>query len=204
MRRADFLLGIVFCVLLCSLDGFLGLQGQAIASLEVFNSFDAIEQARQDRGVTLGLVRPSRLVNLDITNAQSPEWTPDEVAKLMQAQAQASLFDQDAEQRSLRTLRKLPYDFHYVYQCSSTNGELTTHRHKLVDWEAGALYWNVHRRVDWREAFRTRLFDGFAKRDLVFLMGTIHRFPDKWLIVSVLYPQRSSDSLSGQESLFPP
>jgi hypothetical protein len=27
-------------------------------------------------------------------------------------------------------------------------------------------------------------------RDLMFLMGTIHRFPDKWLIVSLLYPPR--------------
>jgi hypothetical protein len=27
-------------------------------------------------------------------------------------------------------------------------------------------------------------------RDLMFMMGTIHRFPDQWLIVSLIYPPK--------------
>lgn len=36
----------------------------------------------------------------------------------------------------------------------------------------------------------------------MFLMGTIHRFPKQWLIVSVLYPPRLPDVLARQQSLF--
>jgi hypothetical protein len=174
---------------------------RVMESLEVFEDFDALESARQSRGITLGLVRPSRLVDLEITQADSAEWSPDEVAKLMQAQMQGSLFDQDDESRALKLLRKLPYDFRYRYECTVA-GIAKPYRHKLVDWEAGALYWNVHRRADWVSAFRQRFFDDFLKRDVLFLMGTIHRFPDQWLIVSVLYPPKPQPEVLGQQRLF--
>jgi hypothetical protein len=174
---------------------------QAIQSIEVFDDFDALEVARRDRGVTLGILRPSRLVELQISNAEQPDWTDEEVAKLMQAQKQGSLFDQDAEQRALKLLRKIPFDFHYIYECRI--GSITkTYKHKLVDWEAGALYWNVHRRPDWQDAFRQRFLSEFAEKDLIFMMGTIHRFPNQWLTVSVLYPPRPHEELAGQQRLF--
>ena len=108
----------------------------------------------------------------------------------MQAQRQMSIFDQIEEQKSLKMLKKLPFSFHYEYECAP-DGIPKTYVHKLVDWEAGALYWNIHRRTDWRDAFRQRFLTEFSGRDILFLMGTIHRFPDRWLIVSVLYfPRR--------------
>ena len=59
-----------------------------------------------------------------------------------------------------------------------------------MDWEAGALYWNL---VDshgaaWEAPFRDKYGRQLPSTDLMFLMGTIHRFPDQWLIVSVIYP----------------
>jgi hypothetical protein len=35
-----------------------------------------------------------------------------------------------------------------------------------------------------------KLETDFARKDLLFLMGTIHRFPDQWLIVGIVYPPR--------------
>lgn len=173
----------------------------AVEPIEVFDDFEALEAARQSRGVSLGFLRPSRLISLEISKAKSSEWTADEVAKLMQAQNQASLFDQDLEQRSLKLLKKLPFDFHYRYECV-TNGERKSYEHKLVDWEAGALYWNVHHRPDWQDAFRQRYFTEFAAKDILFLMGTIHRFPNQWLIVSVLYPPKQPREVADQQRLF--
>jgi hypothetical protein len=158
----------------------------AVDPVEVFNSFSALEQARKELGVSLAFLKPSRLVDLSITKAASDTWSDDEIAKLMQAQNQGSLFDELAEQRSLKLLKKLPYDFHYHYECEGPGG-VAQHKHKLVDWEAGALYWKVHRRPDWQNAFRQKFLEDFAQRNLLFLMGTIHRFPDQWLIVSALY-----------------
>lgn len=173
----------------------------AIDAVEVFDDFDALEAARQNTGMTLGLLRPGRLVDLVISKSSSADWTPDEIAKLMQAQNQGSLFDQDAEQRSLKLLKKLPFDFHYQYECT-VDGITKIHKHKLADWEAGALYWNIHRRADWEAAFRQKWLTEFAQRDVLFLMGTIHRFPNQWLIVSVLYPPKLPPEVLDQGRLF--
>jgi hypothetical protein len=173
----------------------------AINALEIFDDFDQLESARQNRGITLGLLRPSRLIGLTISKAGASDWTDDEIAKLMQAQNQGSLFDQDAEQRSLKLLKKLPFDFHYQYEC--VIGTISKqYKHKLVDWEAGALYWNVCRRIDWEEAFRQKWVTEFSQRDILFLMGTIHRFPSQWLIVSVLYPPKLPLAVTDQGTLF--
>lgn len=173
----------------------------ALGPVEMFDDFDTLELARQDRGITLGLLRPSRLVDLAISKAGAADWTPDEIAKLMQAQNQGSLFDQDAEQRSLKLLKKLPFDFHYQYECTA-GGITKAYKHKLVDWEAGALYWNIHRRADWEAAFRQKWLAEFSQREVLFLMGTIHRFPGQWLIVSVLYLPKLPPEVADQGRLF--
>jgi hypothetical protein len=178
-----------------------GERREAIKNVEVFDDFDALESARQSRGISLGLLRPARLLDVVISKCSSGEWTPDEIAKLMQEQSQGQLFDQDAEQRSLKLLRKLPWDFHYQYECDVGDSR-KTYKHKLVDWEAGALYWNVHRRVGWQAAFRQKWLMEFSGRDVLFLMGTIHRFPHQWLIVSVLYPPKPLAEVVGQGKLF--
>lgn len=174
---------------------------QAISGVEVFDDFAALERAREERGVSLALLRPSRLDALDITPAGSPEWTQDEIAKMLQAQNQGSLWEQDADNRSLRLLRKLPFDFHYRYSCS-TLGQTFEYRHKIVDWEAGALYWNICRRPDWESAMRHKFITEFQLKDMLFLMGTIHRFPKQWLIVSVIYPPKRQAGEADQAQLF--
>jgi hypothetical protein len=173
----------------------------AVARVEIVDTFSALEEARKSRGVTLAFLKLSRLVDLSITKAASDTWSDDEIAKLMQAQNQGSLFDELAEQRSLKLLKKPPYDFHYHYECEGLGG-VALHKHKLVDWEAGALYWNVYRRPDWQEAFRQKFLLDFAQRDLLFLMGTIHRFPDQWLIVSALYFPTLPPEVVDQQKLF--
>lgn len=172
-----------------------------ISGVKVYEDFDALQTAREKDNVSLGLLRPSNLTNLLITKAESAQWSDDEIAKLMQAQNQGSLFDEDAEQKSLKLLKKLPFDFHYQYECT-VDGVTKAYKHKLVDWEAGALYWKIHHRADWQEAFAQRFLHDFRERDVLFLMGTIHRFPDRWLIVSVLYLPKLPPEVLNQGTLF--
>ncbi|HEX3753682.1 MAG TPA: hypothetical protein VHV26_01265, partial [Rhizomicrobium sp.] len=76
-------------------------------------------------------------------------------------------------------------------------------RHKIVDWEAGALYWNLRRKhgAQWETPFRNKVERELPSKDLTFLMGTIHRFPDQWLIISLIYPPRRQSETAGQLSL---
>ena len=168
-----------------------------------FDNFATMEENRKQTGASLALVRPKRIVCLEITQARNPNWTKEERAKLIQEQMQGSLFGQIEAEKDMRELRKVPFDFHYVYTCDSDGGEVEE-RHKIVDWEAGALYWNCQRihGKNWEAPFRARLEQKLPNSDLMFLMGTIHRFPDQWLIVSLIYPPKRTPGQLAQTSLF--
>lgn len=148
------------------------------------DDFATLEQRRSALGQTLGFLRPARLVGLEIVPVRHSEWTEDDKAKLFQD----GLFD-SKEVRSRPPLRKLSHDFYYHYECATPAGP-ASYRHKVTDWEAGALYWNcVHDHGKrWEEQFRQKMEREFAEKDLHFLMGTVHRFPDQWLIVGLAYP----------------
>ena len=159
-----------------------------LEKLPVYRSFEQLDQARIDKKVTLGLLTGQQVESLQITAARNPDWTADELAKL--SQAQGELFT-ESDRGPLRELRKLPMDFHYTYH-STDAAVATPHTHKIVDWEVGALFWNLQRSApaDWEGPFRQKIEQKLPELDLMFLMGTIHRFPDQWLIVSLIYPPK--------------
>lgn len=161
---------------------------------QTVESFDALEGRRQSTGETLGFIRPDRILELEVVAVKDPEWTDADKAKL----SQDGLFD-SPQIRARAALRKLPYDFYYRYECG---GKIE--KHKLVDWEVGALYWHVfrdHGPKGWEAKFRQRLETEFAGKDLRLLMGTIHRFPDQWLIVGFVYPPKRQPNQSEQLGL---
>jgi hypothetical protein len=174
----------------------------ALSGVPVFHDFAALEAARQAEGITLGLLKPASIIALDITPTDSPDWTEEEHQKLVQHERQSGLFDA-ADAQNLAKLRKVPFSFHYRYTC--TVGDQTLHyRHKIADWEAGALYWNCRRLhgEGWEVPFRQKIGHDLPAADLTFLMGTIHRFPNQWLIVSLLYPPKLPPPPAQQSLLF--
>src|ERR1035441_1568691 len=151
-------------------------------------TYAELEARRTSTGKTLGFLRASKIVDLKITHVKQADWTEADKIKL----TQDGLFD-SVEIKQRQPLRKLPYDFHYRYECATSAGVPETRSHKLTDWEIGALYWTCIKSYGpkgWEAKFRYRLETEFARKDLLFLMGTIHRFPDQWLIVGIVYPPR--------------
>jgi hypothetical protein len=174
----------------------------ALAPLSIREDFAALEEERGRSGRTLGLLRPQRIIGLDITPADQADWTEEERQKLVQHERQGGLF-QDADAKRIATLRKVPFDFHFRYLCVH-GSETREYRHKIADWEVGALYWNCRRRYgrSWEKEFRAKLEKDLPAADLIFLMGTIHRFPNQWLIVSLIYPPKQPEEQPRQQSLF--
>ena len=178
---------------------------QWLSKIRKFTDFNAVEQNRVSNQETLALLQPKRILGLEIKKATTPDWTEDEKRKLLQLQSQGELFNADDEAKGLRLLKKIPFDFHYRYECEA-DGRTTEYRHKLVDWEVGALYWNVRAKHGdaWEEPFRKKIEQQLPAKDLMFLLGTIHRFPDQWLIVSLIYPPKQPPEVENQLSLFAP
>lgn len=161
-------------------------------------SIDALESRRQKTGETLGFVGPVEILELDIKRIRNPEWTDDEIKKL----TQESFFDTE-EVKNRRILRKLPYEFRYKYRLHTDDAHVES-QHLLTDWEVGALYWHCvdGEYDDWEVPFRERFVDEFSEKDLYFLMGTVHRFPDTWLIVGLYYPPKATPESKSQGEFF--
>lgn len=175
-----------------------------LSNLQVFTDFAAVEKARVDGRTTLALLRPSRILELEIKATKNPDWTDDEKAKLSQMQQQASLLDTAEQNQQVPTLEKIPFDFHYRYECD-VDGKTSTYRHKLVDWEVGALYRRLRKQfgaAGWEKPFREKYEQELPGRDLHLLLGTIHRFPDQWLAVSVICPPKQQPEGLNQQTLF--
>jgi hypothetical protein len=157
--------------------------------LPTFDSVSAINPSFNSSGASLALVRPIKLLSLEITKARNSDWTLEEREKLLQQQMQGDLFSVVEATRQVKELRKIPFDFYYHYLCNTPDGE-QEFKHKVVDWEAGALYWNCRKSHgdNWQEPFRAKLEVNLGSKDLMFLVGNIHRFQDQWLIISLIYP----------------
>jgi hypothetical protein len=179
------------------------IRSELLAKLPLFSDFAAVENARIEHGVTLARLRPARIVGLDIKKAENPTWTDEEKEKLLRLQQQSELFDEVEEGKQIRLLEKLPFDFHYRYECD-VDGQTFAYKHKLVDWEVGALYRTVRRQHGdaWEAPFRAKLEEELPSKDLQFLLGTIHRFPGQWLLISLIYPPKPPSENPNQAGLF--
>lgn len=159
-----------------------------LSLLECYTDFNQISVSHDSGNISLALLKPAAILGLDITPVQATEWTDEELAKLVQEQRQLGMFE-DSDRPALKTLRKLPYDFHYRYRCDTPLGP-RSFRHKLVDWEIGALFWRCHDNYhdEWEKHFRSKIENEIPSRDVHFLMGNMHRFQGNWLIISLIYP----------------
>jgi hypothetical protein len=175
-----------------------------LAKVPQFTDFEAVEQARQSQRVSLALLMPARIVELEIRPVRNAQWTDDELAKLTRLQRQSNLFDESEAANDLKLLQKLPFEFHYHYECD-VGGQSKRYRHKIVDWEAGALFRRLRAQygpTDWEAPFRQKYETEFAAKPVIFMLGTVHRFPDQWLIVSVFAPPTRRAEAAGQQALF--
>lgn len=168
-----------------------------------FNSISDLDAARLNDKVSIGLLRPKRVLSLEIVKARSQDWTEEEREKLMREQMQGNLFSEDEARHQVKELRKVPFDFYYRYVCDTPEGE-KEEKHKIVDWEASALFWNCQSRYGegWEAPFRAKLEEQLGSKDLMFLMGNQHRFQDQWLIISLFYPPMRKPVELPQGSLF--
>lgn len=137
---------------------------------------------------TLGIFRP-RITRLIIEQAKSPEWTDDE----RQLLSQGNLF----EDESVEALEKVPFDFRYEFDCEDPGCK--GHSLKCTDWELGES-WRKWRQLygedGWEAAFRNKYEIEMKDRfDTHFYVGTLHQFPNAWIIVGLFYPPKSNLSL---------
>lgn len=147
-------------------------------------------QAQYDIDRTsLGIVRPKRVLELMHKPADSA-WKPEWQALF----EQSNLFSGPP-----KSLRKLPYSFHYIFECEDDSKPRTA---MIEDWELGVLFLKEAERLGSEsaaiESVKTKFYGQMcaAGIDTRFFMGT--RFPyNTWLVLGVFWPPRPKPTLFG-------
>lgn len=151
-----------------------------------------LEDLYEREKISLGIVRPSRILDLEIEEADrkwKPTWQP--------LFRQFSLFGD-----TQKPLAKIPFKFSYVFECGDS---VRPHKRMIEDWELGVLYLNeVARLGDERAAAESVRYTYLHRlcssdRDTRFFMGTTFPY-GSWVVVGVFYPPKSP--LDKQLSLF--
>jgi len=133
--------------------------------------------------VSLGIVRPKRILDLEYEPAPQ-EWKPQWQALF----SQLRLFGPPQ-----KPLRKLPYDFRYVFECEDDS---KPRRAMCVDWELGVRFLKEWDRLRSSKKAAEMVREKFLgelcaeDRDTRFFMGT--RFPfNTWLVLGVFWPPKT-------------
>lgn len=174
---------------------------QWLDRIPTFERFLDIETWNAQTKGSLALLKPCSVDKLEIVRAKNPDWTQEEKEKLTRSLQQGNLFTAPEAETQMAQLEKVPFDFYYHYQCPGSD---EIRRHKIIDWEAGALFRRCKRDHGdkWEMPFRQKIEAELTQKNLMFLMGNMHRFQDQWLIISLIYPPKQTPNPAVQQGLF--
>jgi hypothetical protein len=161
-----------------------------LQTAKVYDRLDDLIASAKANESSLAVFKPTRILDF-VWEADDREWDSDKLRQMREATQQFDLFADNAWRKTFQLVNKLPYNFSYKFE------DATGRRSKLqvLDWEAGALYWNCLRAEEGDEPralskVRQKYFDEFLQKDLHFFLGTTQQYhsvaPNPWVIIGVL------------------
>ncbi len=158
-----------------------------------------IQQAK-DRGIctSLATYKPKEVLDF-IARPTEREWDGNTLKKFIASQAQGNLFEDIGDR--FEVVDKLPHQFKYLFK--DYDGKVR--ELMILDWEIGALYWNVLAKHEGDEEravadVRKKYLDDFARtKDLFFFLGTTrshhYRSRNPFLIIGTFTPKKEEPGL---------
>lgn len=160
------------------------------------NMTDLIAAAKDSKvGTSLAIVKPKEIIDF-VWKPCDREWDKKKMDTVIANKAQGSLFNEEETRLVFKVVKKLPYDFSYIF--TTEDGKV---RNLMIeDWELGALYWKCLDRTKGNEdeacqKVKEKYFDYmWHQRDLYFFMGTTKQFhnvaPNPFIIIGTFYPPK--------------
>jgi len=161
-----------------------------LGTAKVYTRLQELIDGAKANEISLAVFKPTQIKGF-VWEAEDREWDPDRVAEMRARTQQIELFAEDVWRQTFQLIPKLPYRFSYRF----VDADGRESKLQVLDWEAGALFWNCLRSTggDERAALekvRAKYLDEFRKKDLHFFLGTTQQFhfvgPNPWLIIGVL------------------
>ena len=148
-----------------------------------------IEEAKTNRA-SLAIFRPTRIRDF-IWEAEDRAWDPAKLTEMRNQADQGELFGEAAWRQTFQVIPKLPWSFSYRFEDDAGKQS----KMQVLDWEAGALYWNCLRSAGGDEQValekvRQKYLLEFTQKNLHFYLGTTQEFhfraPNPWVITGLL------------------
>lgn len=155
----------------------------------VYDRLDQLIVGAKANQLSLAVFRPTRVIDF-VWEEEARDWDPSKLLEMRELYSQLDLFGDNAWRKTFKVIPKLPYSFSYRFEDTvGQRAEL-----QILDWEAGALFWNCLRGANGDEQValakvRRKYFDSFLETDIHFFLGTTQQFhfiaPNPWVIVGV-------------------
>jgi len=152
----------------------------------VDNSMCEILRKREKEDKSLGVFKPR---NVDFVWMKA---RPKDQAAREACYAQLSFFD-----RKKDAIEIIPFDFRYKFFCHN-EFLCPGHNYSIIDWEIGQAYRDWRRKYKTQELLLEKIKEKWltrtcsSKNDVYFFVGNMKRFRDKFMILGVFYPPKSS------------
>ena len=160
-----------------------------LKTARVYDRLDELIAGAKANEVSLAVFKPTRVLDFS-WEEDDREWNPDKVRQIRKEIQQLDLFEDNTWRETFKLIPKLPYNCSYKFEDATGRvSEL-----QILDWEAGALYWNCLKTTDGNESkalakIKQKYFDSFLKTDIHFFLGTTQQFhfvaPNPWVIIGV-------------------
>lgn len=161
-----------------------------LRTAKVYDRLDELIAGAKANQLSLAVFKPTRILDF-VWEEEERQWDDAKVREMREKTSQYELFADNTWRETFKVINKLPYSFSYRFEdASGRRSEL-----QVLDWEAGALYWNCLRNSDYVEEHallkvRQKYLQEFPKQDLHFFLGTTQQFhqvaPNPWVVVGVM------------------
>jgi hypothetical protein len=107
----------------------------------VYTRLQVLIDGAKANTLSLAVFKPARILDF-VWEEETREWDTAKLAEMRNQTNQGELFAEEAWRRTFQVIPKLPYSFSYRFaDADGRESEL-----QVLDWEAGALFWNCQRR----------------------------------------------------------
>ena len=160
-----------------------------LQTAQVYDRLDRLIEGAKSNTLSLAVFKPTKVTDF-IWEEEDRNWNQKRLHQMRALHSQLALFEDNSWRQTFQLIPKLPYSFSYRFEDSTgKRSEL-----QVLDWEAGALYWNCLKSTEGDEdaalaKVKNKYFDTFLETDLHFFLGTTQQFhqvaPNPWVIVGV-------------------
>ena len=149
-------------------------------------SMEDLREIQDFDRTSLGVFKPNAVHDL-VISPDDPHWKPEYLQELKQMRIW------ETRKASLRPLRKVPFKFHFHFECDDPR--CNEHKMSIHDWEVGALFWRCVDNGDSHQDAAAKVKDKFLSeicgpdKDTYFYVGTVHGHPRSWIVLGTFYPK---------------